>query len=168
MFFPLILSFSMLFLTLTHPLSIGCVLLIQTILVSITVGLVNKTFWFSYILVLIFLGGMLILFIYVASLASNEKFNFNMQYFIGHCIFSMFLMLCCLVVDNFLISNKMIYSMNMMKTDIKFDMNLYQISYIYNFNALSFTLFIIFYLLLTLLVVVKIMNISSKPLRLLN
>nr|ASS30673.1 NADH dehydrogenase subunit 6 [Gastroptychus rogeri] len=168
MFFPMIIAFSLLFLMLEHPLSIGCILLIQTILVAATLGVMNKTFWFSYILVLIFLGGMLILFIYVASLASNEKFNFNMQYLIMFCFFSVLLMLYLFFIDYLMISNKMIYSMNMMKMDIKFDMNLNQISYIYNFNTFYFTLFIIFYLLLTLLVIVKIMNISNKPLRLLN
>ena len=49
----------------------GLTLLIQTILVSIISGLITKTFWFSYILFLVFLGGILVLFIYVTSLASN-------------------------------------------------------------------------------------------------
>jgi len=52
-------------------------LILQTLLVALISGLIIDRFWFSYILVLIFLGGILILFIYVAALASNEQINMN-------------------------------------------------------------------------------------------
>lgn len=45
----------------------------QTILIAIFSGLLINSFWFSYLLILIFLGGLLILFIYVSTLASNEQ-----------------------------------------------------------------------------------------------
>ena len=74
-FYPLIIATSILFLRLSHPLAIGLGLLFQTILICCTTGLSNISFWFSYILFLIFLGGILVLFIYVTSLASNEIFK---------------------------------------------------------------------------------------------
>lgn len=64
-----------------HPLAIGLALLMQTLFIALSTGLVAPSFWFSYILFLVFLGGMLVLFIYVASLASNEIFRFSTKLF---------------------------------------------------------------------------------------
>jgi NADH-ubiquinone oxidoreductase chain 6 len=69
------LFFNIIFLSANHPLMIGLILLAQTISISLFSGLTLSSFWFSYILILVFLGGILILFIYVASIASNEKFS---------------------------------------------------------------------------------------------
>lgn len=71
----IILFFNFLFIIIKHPLSIGAVLLFQTLFIAVFSGLTLPSFWYSYILILIFLGGILILFIYVASMASNEKFT---------------------------------------------------------------------------------------------
>lgn len=73
----LIIIINSIFISLAHPLSIGLILIIQTILIAIFSGLLINSFWFSYLLVLIFLGGLLILFIYVATLASNEQITIN-------------------------------------------------------------------------------------------
>merc|ERR1712198_806681 len=72
---PLITALSLFFTRLSHPLAIGLALLSQTILICLITGLSSSSFWFSYILFLIFLGGILVLFIYVTSLASNEMFT---------------------------------------------------------------------------------------------
>jgi hypothetical protein len=42
------------------------------IVVMISLGLFFSTFWLSYIILLTFLGGLLVLFVYVASLSPNE------------------------------------------------------------------------------------------------
>jgi NADH-ubiquinone oxidoreductase chain 6 len=55
----------------------GLVLLIQTLIVALLTGVLASSFWFSYILFLVFLGGMLVLFIYVTRLASNEMFSIS-------------------------------------------------------------------------------------------
>lgn len=70
-----IIFFNIIFLSANHPLIIGLILLAQTITIALFTGLTLSSFWFSYILILVFLGGILILFIYVASIASNEKFS---------------------------------------------------------------------------------------------
>nr|AUN45071.1 NADH dehydrogenase subunit 6 [Aegla aff. longirostri MHT-2018] len=162
---PLIMFLSLLFLRMLHPLSMGLLLLMQTILVSITSGLINKSFWFSYILFLIFLGAMLVLFIYVASLASNEQFNFKIQTSIIISVASFCLMMIFIFLDSLSISNKIFIpfssSTTLMKTEITSSLT----SSIYNLPSSSFTLFIIMYLLLTLLVVVKVMKVFSSPLR---
>lgn len=72
-----LLSSALIFLNLSHPVALGLVLILHTLLISGVTGLVAGNFWFSYVLFLVFLGGVLVLFIYITSLASNEKFNLN-------------------------------------------------------------------------------------------
>jgi len=58
-----------------HPIAIGILLLIQTTIVRLIRGTIYKRFWFSYILFIIIIGGILVLFIYITGLASNEIFS---------------------------------------------------------------------------------------------
>nr|YP_009123020.1 NADH dehydrogenase subunit 6 [Cherax tenuimanus]AJK90904.1 NADH dehydrogenase subunit 6 [Cherax tenuimanus] len=159
---PFTLGTSILFSTLTHPLSMGLTLLIQTILICALSGLFNPSFWFSYILFLIFLGGMLILFIYISSLASNETFKINFKY--------MALILPLLILSLLLIlMDPMLYSSKFFNTSLSLENKINSIylypSPIYSLPSTYLTIFMISYLLLTLIVVVKIINISSSPLR---
>jgi NADH-ubiquinone oxidoreductase chain 6 len=55
----------------------GLVLIVHTIRIGVVTGIMARNFWFSYILFLVFLGGVLVLFIYITRLASNEKFIFS-------------------------------------------------------------------------------------------
>jgi NADH-ubiquinone oxidoreductase chain 6 len=52
-------------------------ILIQTFCITIITGILLPSFWFSYILILVFLGGLLVLFIYVSALASNQQINLS-------------------------------------------------------------------------------------------
>nr|QUL61646.1 NADH dehydrogenase subunit 6 [Coenobita rugosus] len=163
---PLIVLFSFIFMRLVHPLSTGLVLLMQTVLISIVTGLFAKSYWFSYILFLIFLGGMLVLFIYVASLASNEQFKVSSEFF-----FIFFLALAVsfilIFVDPILMVNKIGYvTSTFMSQYFDVSNSAMSVSAIYNKPSAMFTMFIISYLLLTLFVVVKVMSSSSGPLRL--
>nr|AMK97175.1 NADH dehydrogenase subunit 6 [Homola orientalis] len=157
---------SFLFTRMNHPLSMGLILLLQTILVGISSGLSSTSFWFSYILFLIFLGGMMVLFIYVASLASNSKFSSPL--FSSYFMFSFLmttLMLSYFFFDfmNFPTSNLIPFSSLLM---MFYQNKIMLINWIYSPNLMFFTLFIVIYLLLTLLVVVKISYSSLGPMRL--
>nr|YP_009525762.1 NADH dehydrogenase subunit 6 [Thalamita sima]AXS67536.1 NADH dehydrogenase subunit 6 [Thalamita sima]UEK25869.1 NADH dehydrogenase subunit 6 [Charybdis granulata] len=163
LFIPSILILSFLFTRLTHPLSMGLTLLIQTILISVTTGLSTHSYWFSYILFMIFLGGMLVLFIYVTSLASNESFLFSYSILsISLGLLVLFLPLT-MIWDSLM--NGFMTQMPMSSLDME-SSNIFIISWIYSINLMNFTLFIILYLLLTLIVVVKIANLFKGPLRL--
>nr|YP_009707738.1 NADH dehydrogenase subunit 6 [Birgus latro]QES95355.1 NADH dehydrogenase subunit 6 [Birgus latro] len=162
---PFIILLSLIFMRLIHPLSTGLVLLIQTVLISIATGLFTKTYWFSYILFLIFLGGMLVLFIYVASLAANEQFKVGSEFFF---IFFLALVLAgfLMLLDPILVANKISESTSTFLSQHSDISNAaMNVSTIYNKPSATFTMFIISYLLLTLFVVVKIMSSSSSPLR---
>nr|YP_010384947.1 NADH dehydrogenase subunit 6 [Arcotheres purpureus]UPL64944.1 NADH dehydrogenase subunit 6 [Arcotheres purpureus] len=159
---PLLLLLTLLFTQLSHPLAMGLVLLIQTILISMSIGFSTFSFWTSYILFLIFLGGMLILFIYIASLASNEYFSFS--------IFNLILLSTIMIMLTFMLifTDQMLFSTpTLISSSLNFSMSTpLSINWIYNTPLTNLTIFIILYLLLTLIVVVKIINLFKGPLRL--
>nr|YP_003359520.1 NADH dehydrogenase subunit 6 [Gandalfus yunohana]ACC62354.1 NADH dehydrogenase subunit 6 [Gandalfus yunohana] len=162
---PIILILSFLFSRLSHPLSMGLTLLLQTTMISLSVGISTYSFWFSYILFMIFLGGMLVLFIYVASLASNEFFSFSLSTFMFYFLTLLIFTIMCFYLDPILVSN---YS-SLPSSSLCLQMSTIKIvSWIYSNTMMSFTLFIVMYLLLTLIVVVKITNLFKGPLRLSN
>nr|YP_009545524.1 NADH dehydrogenase subunit 6 [Metapenaeopsis barbata]AYO45602.1 NADH dehydrogenase subunit 6 [Metapenaeopsis barbata] len=161
---PLIFLFSVMFTRLLHPLAMGLMLLLQTIMICITSGLSINSFWFSYILFLIFLGGMLVLFMYVASLASNETFNFSstmLVFVLPAFLVSTLLML----MDPLSLNMSISISQSSMTADLSSSTPAL-LSSIYNNTTMSLTLFIVLYLLLTLIAVVKITNTFFGPLRL--
>nr|YP_010491862.1 NADH dehydrogenase subunit 6 [Ocypus graeseri]UWM92648.1 NADH dehydrogenase subunit 6 [Ocypus graeseri] len=151
---------SILFIFLSHPLSMGLTLLIQTILVSLVSGLLNINFWFSYILFLIMIGGMLVLFIYMTSIASNEKFSFSNWLFLFIMLMVMLSIIMFMFMDNMFL--------NMINYSEKFNLNN---SYSMNLNKFlnypsNIILFLmIIYLFITLIAVVKITDIKFGPLR---
>nr|YP_009919062.1 NADH dehydrogenase subunit 6 [Tipula fascipennis]QMP96655.1 NADH dehydrogenase subunit 6 [Tipula fascipennis] len=167
--YSLIISY--LFTQMKHPLSMGFILLVQTFFICLITGSLMKTFWFSYVLFLIFIGGMLVLFIYMTSLASNEMFNFSTKNFLlasSVLTFSMF-MIFILNDSSFLNS----FSMNAEMMSIMNEMNFIKenslnLNKLYNFPTNMLTLLLINYLFLTLIIIVKITNNFYGPLRQIN
>nr|WVH13756.1 NADH dehydrogenase subunit 6 [Anopheles plumbeus] len=164
----LIMSF--IFMQMKHPLSMGLMLLIQTFLTCLLTGIYVKTFWFSYMLFLIFLGGMLILFIYVTSLSSNEMFSMSFKLSILMIMIILTLNLIFFITDKTLIeqfitnteSSKISYMYTLINE------NSLSLNKMYNFPSNLITLMLINYLFLTLLVVVKITKKFYGPLRPMN
>nr|UFZ13018.1 NADH dehydrogenase subunit 6 [Protohermes hainanensis] len=150
-----------------HPLAMGLILLLQTVMICLTSGILIQTFWFSYILFLIMLGGMLILFIYMTSLASNELFSISMKIFSMNLLFFS-MMLLMFITDSFSwISNEMNLDMNLFQNLI-YTENSSELLKLYNFPTMNLTLLLINYLFLTLIIIVKITNIFFGPLRQFN
>nr|AYW52256.1 NADH dehydrogenase subunit 6 [Cleridae sp. 1 ACP-2013] len=153
-------SFSILFLS--HPMSLGMILLIQTILTSLIISLLNFNFWFSYILFLVMVGGMLVLFIYMTSIASNEKFLFS-NFLIMLVISSTILMMMMMMMDSFMFNLNLLNNEILMKNDwTKFNLSMNKF---FNYPNLSIFCISIIYLLMTLIAVVKISNLNLGPLR---
>nr|QXG19274.1 NADH dehydrogenase subunit 6 [Drosophila hydei] len=161
---------SIIFINMIHPLAMGLTLLIQTILICLITGMMTKTFWFSYILFLIFLGGMLVLFIYVTSLASNEMFNFSIKLTLI-CFILMFLSIFMfLFIDKnyfnfFFMNNEM---QNISNIYSYFPENTLSLNKLYNSPTNFVTILLMNYLLITLIVIVKITKMFKGPLRLMN
>nr|AVN68310.1 NADH dehydrogenase subunit 6 [Panesthia angustipennis] len=150
------------FTQMNHPLAMGLILLIQTIMISMITGLSSQSFWFSYILFLIFIGGMLVLFIYITSLASNEMFMLSTK-------------LICLLT--FITLPILILVKMNLPTTINQETSMFiminnstplPLLKLYNYPTGMMTIMMAIYLLITLIAVVKITNIFKGPLRQMN
>merc|ERR1711923_519001 len=106
----------------SHPIFFSIILIIRSIVIGIICMKINLS-WFFYLLVLVFLGGVIVLIIYINTLAINEKFFY--------------------------------YKINLSNY---ISMNLYE-----SMNFISL-LFLILYLLLTLVCVVKLVKFEYGPL----
>nr|QLY90107.1 NADH dehydrogenase subunit 6 [Micromorphus albipes] len=161
---------SFIFMQMNHPLAMGLMLLLQTLLICLTTGLMSKSFWFSYILFLVFLGGMLVLFIYVTSLASNEMFSMSMKmtWFIMIMYLMIFLILMMTDLNMFNLINENSEIKSMLDSTIMMKENTMTLNKIYNFPSNMMTIILMNYLLLTLIAVVKITNVFYGPLRQMN
>nr|QTZ20326.1 NADH dehydrogenase subunit 6 [Spodoptera ochrea] len=173
MIFSLMLMMTSLFmLFINNPMSMGLLILLQTLLTCLLTGMMIKTYWFSYILFLTFLGGLLVLFIYVSSIASNQLFNFKFNYK---------KMLIMLIIMIFMMM--MMYNNNMMWLNLstnsdmdKFynmifffnNENKINLSKLYNNQTFLIMMMLVIYLFITLIAIVKITNIFYGPLRLSN
>nr|YP_010693149.1 NADH dehydrogenase subunit 6 [Zeugodacus depressus]WCB98382.1 NADH dehydrogenase subunit 6 [Zeugodacus depressus] len=161
---------SFIFIQMNHPLAMGLMLLIQTLQICLLTGLMTKSFWFSYILFLIFLGGMLVLFIYVTSLASNEMFSLSMKLTAMCIMITMILTLIFMFMDKSLTTPFMqnlemqpTYQMNILLPENALDLHK-----LYNFPTNLITILLMNYLLITLIAVVKITKLFYGPLRPMN
>nr|WRO45099.1 NADH dehydrogenase subunit 6 [Taiwanocantharis sp.] len=154
------LSLSPLFLN--HPLSLGLNLLIQTILIAAITGSMSLNFWLSYLLFLVMVGGMLILFMYMTSIASNEKFYFSKNLIILMILTSIIFMTYLI----FLSFNKFFLTINL--DSIQFLNNsVYEISpnkYFINNSKFILSMLIV-YLFITLIAIVNISSNNFGPLR---
>ena len=142
------LFFIKILLDLIHPISLGIVLIFYSLIIGI-MSIIFSTPWFFYLLVLVFLGGVIILIIYISTLAANEKFiipKFN-RYLIFILIFFM---------PRFFI--------NCYNYTIKSSFNSRIVINLYEYLNRSTLLFLIFYLLITIICVVKLVKFERGPL----
>nr|WAX39217.1 NADH dehydrogenase subunit 6 [Anaplecta sp. 7 ZQW-2020] len=161
MMMTLMSSLSILFSLMKHPLAMGMLLLMQTAMICMISGYILKTFWFSYILFLIFLGGMLVLFIYVTTLASNEMFKFSTKLMFTAL---MWIMLMMIMWDNNMETTFTWTELNINIVNLTTD-NTKMLMKLYNKPTMIITIMMATYMLLTLIVVVKITTIMKGPLR---
>lgn len=168
--YTLLFIFRIIFTQIIHPLAIGLILLIQTLLICLITGLLTKRFWFSYILFLIFLGGILVLFIYVTSLASNEIFTMSTKLILISLIFifsSFFIFYfldktsISIFINNIEIESIINYSSYFLENSLS-------LNKLYNYPTNLITILLINYLLITLIAIVKITKLFYGPLRLIN
>nr|URX53600.1 NADH dehydrogenase subunit 6 [Bifiditermes mutubae] len=149
---------SVMFTQMMHPLAMGVTLLMQTTMVCLISGLMHQSFWFQYVLFMVFIGGMLVLFIYVASLASNEMFSLSTKMLMMTAV----TITISTTIKDWTTSNSKEMMMFNMAMDNEITM---MTSKLYNQPNGWLTIFMAMYLLMTLIVVVKITNISKGPLR---
>nr|YP_007316867.1 NADH dehydrogenase subunit 6 [Biston panterinaria]AFQ99230.1 NADH dehydrogenase subunit 6 [Biston panterinaria]ANW36759.1 NADH dehydrogenase subunit 6 [Biston panterinaria]ANW36772.1 NADH dehydrogenase subunit 6 [Biston panterinaria]ANW36811.1 NADH dehydrogenase subunit 6 [Biston panterinaria] len=168
----LMLSIMMIFLN--HPLSIGLLILVQTLMMCLLSGMLIKTYWFSYILFLTFLGGLLVLFIYVSSIASNELFKLNIN--MKTLMIMLFTMIMMMQMYMYMyenlnwmnLSNNISNTNNMMNLSFFNNENKINLNKLYNNHTYMMMSMLVIYLFISLVSIVKITNIFYGPLRTMN
>ncbi|YP_009919186.1 NADH dehydrogenase subunit 6 (mitochondrion) [Rhodnius prolixus] len=152
---------SMMFSTTKHPLSMGLTLIIQTILVSMITGLIINMFWFSYILLISMLSGMLVLFIYMTSVASNEKFqtSVSMSSITAMALMSSIILL--FIVDQ--LKTKSMWST--MKKDMMSNEQMMSLLKLFSMHNMWITIMLVSYLFISMITVSYVVNVHDGPLR---
>lgn len=139
----------------SSPQVIVLMLVWQTFAISLLLGLMNNV-WYAYILFLVFLGGMLVVFIYIRRLASRIKVDPQYINFLKTgliALVSIFIMLWRYSGWPLLSTNHLFYRE-------------YKIVYIFALDSVYLLyLFVVRYLLLTLWVVCVLVKISKGPIR---
>nr|YP_009093776.1 NADH dehydrogenase subunit 6 [Ulomoides dermestoides]AIS67608.1 NADH dehydrogenase subunit 6 [Ulomoides dermestoides] len=152
---------TLMFMLMKHPLSMGVVLLTQTIIISLITGNLYMNLWFSYILFLIMIGGMLILFMYMTSIASNEKFSLNMKMLIIPLPLPLIWLILSPYSKNLVSNNETLNSQKSIEL-------LTTLNKFINFPLMMTLLFLMIYLLLALIATVKITNFKMGSIRQMN
>nr|YP_009754000.1 NADH dehydrogenase subunit 6 [Cheirotonus gestroi]QIT06609.1 NADH dehydrogenase subunit 6 [Cheirotonus gestroi] len=151
---------SMMILITKHPLSMGLILLIQTLTVTLTAGFFSHNYWFSYILFLVLIGGMLVLFIYMTSVASNEKFVYSPKT-------KIVMIISATMSIPILMINPLFANLNTMTSETFNNPKTFELSLnkFINMPSNMILYLLIIYLLVTLIAIVKITSMKTGPLR---
>nr|YP_010381680.1 NADH dehydrogenase subunit 6 [Augilodes binghami]UDL72055.1 NADH dehydrogenase subunit 6 [Augilodes binghami] len=159
----IILMISLLTPMINHPISLGSLLLIQTTLICLNLSFSMKTSWYSYILFITIIGGMMIMFMYMASISSNEKFfSFNWK---KNIFFSVLIILTFLISKNDISTFKFLMKSEETKiilNEIYENKTMYKM---FNFNKINITLMLMFILLITMISVTNISSSFEGPLK---
>nr|YP_009630485.1 NADH dehydrogenase subunit 6 [Erthesina fullo]QBR54803.1 NADH dehydrogenase subunit 6 [Erthesina fullo]UAJ48737.1 NADH dehydrogenase subunit 6 [Erthesina fullo] len=151
--FSTMMTLSFLLTWLKHPLSMGLILILQTMMTALISGYMLTSFFFSYIITMIMLSGALVLFIYMASIASNEKFKSSYMLL---WMSLAFLLLCYIYMYN--------YNMNYYINNVEYNETISLIK-LFNTTTAQMTMMMIFYLFITMIVVSNIAKVNDGPLR---
>nr|YP_011036625.1 NADH dehydrogenase subunit 6 [Aphrodes bicincta]WRK21229.1 NADH dehydrogenase subunit 6 [Aphrodes bicincta] len=149
MILPLTISF------MKNPISMATILLIQTMLMSLTMNKMMKESWFAMITFLMMIGGLLILFMYMSSIASNEKLKFKINFFL-------LLPFMFIITDEMMNQNQTMENEGMLTT---ISMEKFSMMKLYNKKSMLITIMMVMYLLLTMICVSKLVKIHEGPLR---
>lgn len=133
----------------SHPISLGLILVILSLITGAFLIKIRIS-WFFYLLVLVFLGGVIVLIIYIRTLAANEKIFFKVT---NKMVIFTFLSLIILL---FLLLEK--------NLKIKTSIGVIVAGSLYECSNISTLIFLIIYLLLTIVCVVKLVKFESGPL----
>nr|YP_010926045.1 NADH dehydrogenase subunit 6 [Litostrophus scaber]WKF19545.1 NADH dehydrogenase subunit 6 [Litostrophus scaber] len=132
---------------LNHPLIITILISFSVLLMTITFLLMVNSSWLSYILFLVFLGGILVLFLYITTLTPNVPMTSPLlpSSLIFIILLPLIVLMPTTLPNNEISFNKMI-------------------KMIYSNPFIPMTLFITSFLFLSLLVVTKLAKIQQGPL----
>nr|AKG95413.1 NADH dehydrogenase subunit 6 [Cylisticus convexus] len=151
----LCLAMSCVVMSLESPQILVFCLVMQSFLVVTLMGFLSSI-WYSYILFLVFLGGMLVIFVYISSLAAGVKIDYQLK-FSSFVFIGMMFMIFLLNWSDCKMMFSEIFSVMLMDT--------YGVHSLISMWSFILYLFIVGYLLLALYNVCWMMKTNKGPLR---
>lgn len=126
-------------------------------MLTLIINIINKTAWISFIIFILYIGGLIIIFLYISRIAFNE-FNINKNYkniLIKSIFLTIFILYFKLYfnIENFFYENKLLFEDNF---------NLINIFIIPN-NLIIYLIIIILFFILIL--IIWILKINKGPIR---
>nr|UFK32249.1 NADH dehydrogenase subunit 6 [Eurhadina acapitata] len=148
---------SSMILIMNHPMSMGLMLMIQTITIIILMNKILTSSWFAMITFMMMIGGLLIMFMYMSSIASNEKFKLKSN-------LTLIFILLIMIQDEMLLELQIEETQTMLETNLM----KFSLTKIYNTKSMMLTTMLVMYLLLTMISVTKMVKHHKGPLRTFN
>lgn len=150
-----------------HPIYLIIILLFYSIITCLIISIWKFTYIYSIIMFIIIISGLLIIFIYFARLISNEqnKLLWNTLLIINISLNSLFFLW---IINSPPQSNLIFIPYNSLEINPIFKINIIpfqNITEIYNHPHFNITLISIFFLLISLFLVIKITSIKTSSLR---
>nr|YP_002970758.1 NADH dehydrogenase subunit 6 [Helotrephes sp. NKMT027]ACJ69570.1 NADH dehydrogenase subunit 6 [Helotrephes sp. NKMT027] len=149
---------STMFLMCNHPLSMGIILIMNILMATMITGMIINSYMYSYILFIIMLSGMLVLFMYMAAIASNEKFKMNKMMISSFIIMSISALIAVMSIKNIPLIKAEFFSFN--STPQYLDL-----MKLFEGKTMFITMIMVIYLLVTMILASFIANSFDGPMR---
>uniref|UniRef100_A0AAU7YU48 NADH dehydrogenase subunit 6 n=1 Tax=Stephanitis macaona TaxID=3156568 RepID=A0AAU7YU48_9HEMI len=154
MYITMMVIMSFMFMNMMTPLSMMMVLILQTLLISVISSTMISSFWYSYLMILIMVSGLLILFMYMASIASNEKFHMSNKLFI-------YMILLMILYLNYYMKTKELHEKKIKVMDNQ-EMIM---SKLFNYKFISPTILMIMWLFMMMIIISFLITSNEGPMR---
>ncbi len=143
-----------------HPLLIGLILILTRIIYGVIRYFMVITAWVPYILVIVFVSGAIIIFIYIASLSSNENIKIRLVKIASIIVLSETIIIY--VIKAKPLGNSLDFTPKENLQPTESTVTIYKT---YNIIIIDLTIIIVSYLLVVLIVAIKIISFNKGPLR---
>nr|YP_010586118.1 NADH dehydrogenase subunit 6 [Chimarra paramonorum]UZZ43854.1 NADH dehydrogenase subunit 6 [Chimarra paramonorum] len=159
---------SITFMIMKTPMSLGLMILIQILASTLLMNFMMQVTWLSYIIYLVYIGGMMIMFMYVCSITPNKLFTFT-PWIITLLSLSTITSLWIFILYHNNLNLSLLNSKSMTLSSFHYpNLSLTLIFKLFNNFPLMITLFTIIFLFTLMIIVNKITNFSISPMRKLN
>nr|AHX97843.1 NADH dehydrogenase subunit 6 [Afrocampsis griseosetosus] len=153
-----------------HPLILSLVLIIYTLILSIKLNYLNNSYWYSYVIYLIVIGGIMIMFLYLTSIANNEMFKVSLKIYLIYLIMLMVMLMIYMILIKFsgIFNFMIIYNSSEFYSMVLNNEILLEYKNLYMKFSMGVNIYLIFYLFFTMVSCVLICLKESLPLRQMN
>nr|ARW70227.1 NADH dehydrogenase subunit 6 [Schlechtendalia peitan] len=141
--------------TMKSPLKSNLTILFQSISLTMMINLINKTSWISFMIFILYIGGLMIIFLYISSIAFNEiNINsINKIFMLMLIIIMIYYFNPLMLMENFKFNNNYLFEDNF------YLMNMFNMP---NNLMIYFTLMILF---IMLILIIWMLKLNKGPIR---